>query len=439
MTTDGQISPERLMALRVLRRVAEGAFADRAFAAEARRADLDPRTRSAAMRLSYGAVQRRRTLDWLIDGALERPDGLEPDVREVLRIGAYELIWSDRVPDAAAVDQTVRLVRTLHGVPRRRTARAGLVNAVMRRIAENGKARLAALEDVANSAGIRYSLPDWIVEGFQGSLGALAEETMAAANAPAESAIRWNPLRGPRRSVEDALTVDWHDDPCLPEALVLEGPFALEDSDLWAHGRAMGQSRASMLPARILAPQPGERILDLCAAPGAKATQLAALAHNRAEIVCVELHGARAQALRALGRRMGARLEVVAGDGRTVDLEGGFDAVLVDPPCTGLGVLSSRPDVRWRRRPEALGELVKLQRELLERAISLTRPGGRVVYSTCTLLAAENEDVVRASGVRLADVTDQFPHLAHPRLKGALLTLPGRDHTDGFFVARLEP
>jgi 16S rRNA (cytosine967-C5)-methyltransferase len=166
---------------------------------------------------------------------------------------------------------------------------------------------------------------------------------------------------------------------------------------------------------------------------------LAALAHNRAEIVCVELHGARAQALRALGRRMGARLEVVAGDGRTVDLEGGFDAVLVDPPCTGLGVLSSRPDVRWRRRPEALGELVKLQRELLERAISLTRPGGRVVYSTCTLLAAENEDVVRASGVRLADVTDQFPHLAHPRLKGALLTLPGRDHTDGFFVARLEP
>ena len=438
MTTDGQISPERLMALRVLRRVADGAFADRAFAAEARRADLDPRTRSAAMRLSYGAVQRRRTLDWLIDGALERPDGLEPDVREVLRIGAYELIWSDRVPDAAAVDQTVRLVRTLHGVPRRRTARAGLVNAVMRRIAEDGKRRLARLAGDPNAAGIRHSLPDWIVEGFQSSLGALAEDAMAAANEPAESAIRWNPLRGPRRSVENALTVEWHDDPFLPEALVLEGPFALEDSEIWAHGRAMGQSRASMLPARVLAPQPGERILDLCAAPGAKATHLAARANNRAEIVCVELHQARAEALRALGHRMGARLEVVVGDGRTVELGGDYDAVLVDPPCTGLGVLSSRPDVRWRRRPEALAELVKLQGELLARAIDLTRPGGRVVYSTCTLLAAENEDVVRGSGARLADVTGPFPHLAHPSLVGALLTLPGRDNTDGFFVARLE-
>ncbi len=438
MTTDGQISPERLMALRVLRRVAEGAFADRAFAAEARRADLDPRTRAAAMRLSYGPVQRRRTLDWLIDGALERPGGLEPDVREVLRVGAYELIWSDRVPDAAAVDQTVRLVRTLHGVPRRRTARAGLVNAVMRRIAADGKRRLASLEGDPSAAGIRHSLPDWIVEGFESSLGELAEGAMAAANDPAESAIRWNPLRGPRRTVEAALQMAWHDDPFLPEALVLEGPFALEDSELWARGRAMGQSRASMLPARVLAPRPGERILDLCAAPGAKATHLAALAANRAEIVCVELHEARAQALRVLGRRMGARIQVITGDARTLELDDGFDAVLVDPPCTGLGVLSSRPDVRWRRRPEALDELVKLQRDLLERAIELTRPGGRVVYSTCTLLAAENEEVVRATGVHVADVTAQFPHLAHPRLEGALLTLPSRDRTDGFFVARLE-
>jgi len=438
MTTDPRISPERLVALRVLRRVADGAFADRALAAEARKADLDPRARAAAMRLSYGAVQRRRTLDWLIDGALERPNALEQDVREVLRLGAYELIWSDRVPDAAAVDQTVRLARTLHGVPRRRTARAGLVNAVLRRIADDGERRVAGLDGDPETVGIRYSMPDWIVDGLQASLGPEAEGVMAAANEPAESALRWNPLRGPRSELERALPVGWHDDPPLPEALVLEGPFGIEDSPLWEQGRAIGQSRASMIPARVLDPVPGERILDLCAAPGAKSTHLAALADNRAEIVCVELHASRARALEALAARMGARLDVRVGDGRTLALEGGFDAVLVDPPCTGLGVLSSRPDARWRRRPEALDELVALQRALLARALELTRPGGRVVYSTCTLLAAENEDVVRASGATLADLGARSPQWAHPRLAGALETLPGRDGTDGFFVARLE-
>jgi len=438
MTTDPKISPERLVALRVLRRVAEGAFADRAFAAEARKAGLDPRARGAAMRLSYGAVQRRRTLDWLIDGALERPHSLEADVREVLRLGVYEVIWSDRVPDAAAVDQTVRLARTLHGIPRRRTARAGLVNAVLRRIADDGPRRLASLADDPQDAGIRYSMPDWIVEGLRASLGPLADVVMAAANEPAESALRWNPLRGSRAELESALPVAWHDDGSLPEALVLEGPFGIEESSLWAEGRAMAQSRGSMLPARVLDPQPGERILDLCAAPGAKSTHLAALSDNRAQIVCVELHEARARVLRALGERMGARLDVRVGDGRTLPLEGGFDAVLLDPPCTGLGVLSSRPDARWRRRPEALAQLVGLQGELLARALDLTRPGGRVVYSTCTLLAAENEDVVNATGAQLADLTARFPQWAHPRLAGALATVPGRDGTDGFFVARLE-
>lgn len=123
----------------------------------------------------------------------------------------------------------------------------------------------------------------------------------------------------------------------------------------------------------------------------------------------------------------------------TVALEGGFDAVLVDPPCTGLGVLSSRPDARWRRREESLEPLTRLQGGLLDRALALVRPGGRVVYSTCTLIAPENEDVVRASGARVDDLTVDYPELAHPRLPGALLTLPHRHGTDGFFIARLRP
>jgi 16S rRNA (cytosine967-C5)-methyltransferase len=435
----GGIARERSVALRVLRRVDEGAYADRALAAEVRRAELDPRARAQATRLAYGAVQRRRTLDWLIDGALDRPAALEPAVRDILRIGAYELAFSDGVPPRAAVDQAVRQARALRGPKARSSARAGVVSAVLRRIADEGKARLAVLEsEGAEAAAVRHSMPDWIALRLTESLGADdALSVMRSAAEPAESALRWNPLRGPRATLEAELPEGWRRDALVPEAYVLSRPFALEDSGAWARGLAMGQSRASQLVGRVVDPQPGERVLDLCAAPGAKTTHLAALSRGGARITAVELRPARAQALRALARRMGAVVEVVEGDARDVSLAGGYDAVLVDPPCTGLGVLSSRPDARWRRREEALEPLVALQRDLLERALSLARPGGRVVYSTCTLIADENEEVVCASGAALDDLGAEHPGLAHPRMGEALLTLPHRHGTDGFFIARL--
>lgn len=434
----GGIAPERVVALRVLRRVSEGAYADRALAGEARRAGLAGRERAQAMRLAYGAVQRRRTLDWLVDGALDRPAAVETELRDVLRLGAYELVFSDGVPHRAAIDQAVRQARALRGAGARASARAGLTNAVLRRVAREGAERLAALEgERPEDLALRHSLPDWLAARLVASLGPDAAGVMQAANEPAESAVRWNPLRGPRIGLEAELPPGWRRDPRVPEAYVLPGPFALEDSAAHARGRAIGQSRASMIPARVLAPRPAERILDLCAAPGAKTTHLAALAHGGADITAVELHPARARALRELARRLGARVQVVEGDALDLPLAGPFDAALVDPPCTGSGVLAARPDARWRRREEALEGLVPLQTGLLARALSLVRPGGRVVYSTCSLLAEENEEVVRAVGGRLEDLSTAFPGLAHPHLPGALLTLPHRDRTDGFFVARL--
>ena len=432
----GGASPARRVALRVLRRVDEGAFADRAFPAEANRADLEPRDRQQAHRLVFGTVQMRRTLDWLIDGATERPDRIEPAVRDVLRLGAYEIIASDDVPDRAAVDQAVYLARTLPGPRGKAPARGGIVNAVLRRIATEGAARLAALGDA--DAALRYSFPDWIADGLVRSLGQEdAVQVMAAANEAAESAIRVNTLKGPRSLVEEEVPA-WHPDPMLPEAMVLDEPFALERSAAFTEGLVMAQSRASMIPARALDPKPGERILDMCAAPGAKCTHLAALADGGAEIVAVELHESRASALRELAERMGAQITVITGDAREVDIPGGqFDAVLVDAPCTGTGVLATRPDSRWRRREEALAPLVEIQKGLLARALELVKPGGRVVYSTCSLLRDENEDVVAASGAEVDDLTAAFPGMASPDLPGALRLLPHVNGTDGFFVARL--
>lgn len=437
--TTGGVTPERDVALRVLRRVDDGAYADRALAAEARRAELDPRARAGATRLAYGAVQRRRTLDWLIDGALDRPAALEPAVRDILRLGAYELAFSDGVPAHAAVDQAVRQARALRGPKRRASARAGVVNAVMRRLAADAPERLQGLEEGgAATAALRHSMPDWIVEGLVASLGEEdALGVVRAAAEPAESALRWNPLRCSREDLERELPAGWRRDPALAEAYVVPGRFALEDTQAWARGLVIGQSRGSQLVAHALAPRPGERVLDLTAAPGAKTSHLAALADGGASITAVELHPARARAMRELLERMGVHAEVVEGDALEVDLPGGWDAVLVDPPCTGLGVLSSRPDARWRRRPEALAPLAELQRALLDRALALLRPGGRAVYSTCTLMAAENEDVVRSVGAPLDDLALERPDLAHPRLPGALLTLPHRHGTDGFFIARM--
>ena len=432
----GGASPARRVALRVLRRVDEGAFADRAFPAEANRADLEPRDRQQAQRLVFGTVQMRRTLDWLIDGAAERPDRLEPAVRDVLRLGAYELIASDGTPDRAAVDQAVYLARTLPGPRGKAPARGGIVNAVLRRIATEGPARLAALGD--GDAALRYSFPDWIASGLVASLGQEdAAQVMAAANEAPESAIRWNSLMGPRSQVEVEVPA-WHGDPLLPEALVLDEPFALEDSEAYAAGLVMGQSRASMIPAHALDPKPGERILDMCAAPGAKATHLAALANGHADIVAVELHASRASGLRELAERMGASRTVIEGDAREVEIPGGqFDGVLLDAPCTGTGVLAARPDSRWRRREEALAPLVEIQQGLLARALELVKPGGRVVYSTCSLLREEDEDVVMASGATVEDLTQRFPGMESPILPGTLRLLPHVNGSDGFFVARL--
>jgi len=431
-----QASPARRTALGVLRRVDEGAYADRALTAECARARVDPRERQQAQRLAYGAVQMRRLLDWLIDGVAEKPDRIEPGVRDVLRLGAYEIISSDGTPDFAAVNEAATLARSLPGPRGKGSARAGLVNAVLRRIAADGAARIKAI-DPADIA-LRHSFPDWIARGLVESLGpADAEAVMAAANMAPESAVRWNTLRGSREEIEAELP-PWLPDPLIPEAMVLQSPFALEDSAAWAEGRVMAQSRASMIPARALMPQAGERVLDLCAAPGAKATQLAALAGGEAEIVAVELHPARARALRDTADRMGAEMTVVEGDGREVALPGGaVDAVLVDAPCTGTGVLASRPDARWRRREEALAPLVEIQQGLLARALDVVRPGGRVVYSTCSLLRQEDEDVVQASGAEVDDLSGEFPDMPSPHLPGTLRLLPHVHGTDGFFVARL--
>lgn len=434
-----RVSPARACAFAVVRRVFEsGAYADRAFAAEAR--DLGPRDRGLAMQIAYGTVQRRETLDHLASRLLQGPlSDLDAAVLAALRLGLFQALFLDGVAPHAAVNESVELIK------RTAPGGAGLLNAVLRRAVREGEAMLAGLDDSTPAgAAVLHSVPQWLAEKWWLELGAAsARALLAHVNEPAEHAIRSNPLVSAVEEVRARLPVRSRRPSGLPEALVLEGPFDAHGSMLFRDGAIMPQSRGSMLVSRILAPRPGERVLDLCAAPGAKTTHLAALMEDRGIVLAVERHRGRARALEATCKRMRAScVQVQAVDATAISADGPFDRVLVDPPCSGLGTLQSRPDLRWRAAPAAIEELAKLQANVLNAAAEVTRRGGTIVYSVCTISSAEGEELVggflRSHPQFVADdLESQHPGLGHPLGGRSLQLLPHRDGTDGFFIARL--
>ena len=405
------VSPARFAAFVVLQRVFEDdAYADRALRTAA--AELDARDRALAQRLSYGAVQRVRTLDHAIETlGRRRVARLDAPVRAALRLGAYQLAFVDGVARYAAVNESVELVR-----------RAGLeravafTNAVLRRLADGIRPLIESMPDAtAAEAALRHSYPDWIAETWWDELGAdEAVNLMRALNEPASTVVRL--VRG---------EIDGTPDPELPGAWHVDRV----DERALAEGRIWPQSAASQLVGLAVGARDGERTLDLCAAPGGKATMLAG------EVTAVEVNEGRARELEATVRRLGATdVRVVAADGRDLPAElAGFDRALVDAPCSGLGVLNRRPDLRWRALP-----LPKLQLELLQAAAGRVQPGGTIVYSVCTINADEAEDVVDALGLEVdPSLAEEWPRFRHPRRPEFLQTLPHVHGTAGFFVARL--
>ncbi len=452
------VAPARSLAFATIRETfEEDAFTERAFRAGAERLGVEGRERAQAQRLAYGAVQRRGTLD----AAIERLAGrstrlLDPPVLAALRLGLYELLFADATPDHAAVDQAVELVKS-NGAAHA----AGFVNAILRRATrERAELSAALLEDdsTPESAAAAHSAPQWLARLWWQELGPEgARSLLAAGNEPAGVAMRVNTLRGDRDAVLARLreegvdaaapTASWP--LAAPEAIAISGRTGEEVPARVAAGELTPQSRGSLAVVEVLDPQPGEEVLDLCAGPGIKTGQIAARMEDRGELISIELDPARAAEVAAQAERLGLRsVTVIETDVAAAEhLPSGFDRVLLDAPCSDLGALASRPDARWRKSPKGIERLVEVQERALLAAARALRPGGVLVYSTCTVSRRENEERIEAllaaaaagevPALELEDLGARAPAFASPAEPRCLQLRPDRDRTTGFFVARL--
>ena len=441
-------NPRRAAADLLLRIEHEAIFADQFIDRELSGGLLQGADRGLFTELVYGVLRRRGTLDHIIGQfSTQPPDKLEPAVRVLLRIGLYQLFFLDRVPVSAAVNETVNLAAAM--IPRAK----GFINAVLRS-ADRGRDSIGYPDREKYPAGFLaavYSHPGWLVEQWLAQLGPVESEALAAAmgEQPPLTA-RVNTLIISR----DALRARLADagivaTPCRysPFALKLQAPGGVELLPGFREGHFTIQDESSQLAALLLDPQPGERVLDLCAAPGGKATLMAQLMENRGSVTACDLTDSKLCRVAESAARLGISIiSTLRGDATTppAGFSEGFHRVLVDAPCSGLGVIRRNPEGKWRKGPQDLQRLAVTQKKILRAAADCVAPGGLLLYATCSTSESENESIVdeflaRSPGFVLEKGREFFPHLAaFFTERGMFRSWPHRhDGMDGFCAARL--
>ncbi|WP_025782019.1 16S rRNA (cytosine(967)-C(5))-methyltransferase [Candidatus Synechococcus spongiarum] len=443
------VSLPRWVAWKTLQSVAAGAFADVALAREFRRhgRQLGAADRALVMELTYGSIRQRRLLDRWLDHCGARPAQQQPPpLRWLLHLGLYQLLFAHRIPEAVAVSSTVELAKA-HGLGRLSAVVNGLLRAVVRCRQRQEEPPLPRQPTARFAA--RYSLPDWLADLLLQWLPEPEAAAFAALiNRPPHLDLRVNRLRATVDQVQAAWgAVDQSLAPIAmaPQGLQIpQGVGAMARQPGYSTGQWCVQDRAAQLVAPLLQPQPGHVVVDMCAAPGGKTTHVAELMGDQGRIIAVDRSAARLQRLQRNARRLGLQsIQTRCADARALPrLHGCADRVLLDAPCSGLGTLARHACARWRLNPAAIEELQALQGQLLNEAIQLVRPGGRLVYATCTVHPGENQAQIDA-------LLNRHPHWRQCPLPeslqelcghGAQLRLwPQRHGCDGFFAVALEP
>lgn len=425
--------PARTTALRALIacRTAD-AWSDAVLGDYIRQAGLSSRDAALASTLCYGVLQNRALLDYYIDGFLTGRKRLQPALRDILRLAVYQILFLDRVPDSAAVNEAVKQAKKQFS-----QREAGLVNGLLRNLLRQ-KDTLEPPKDYS----IRYSHPPELVDLIKASVGKRLGAILEADNTSPETSVVSNTLKTDpealRRVLEgEGVTVGAH--PWLKGGFLLRGTGNLEQLPSFRQGLFQVQDAAARLSVDVLAPQAGMKVLDLCAAPGGKSMAAAMHMKNQGQIISCDVHGGKLSQIEQAAARLGVSIvSTMENDGAVFrrEFEGAFDAVIADVPCSGLGVIRKKPDIRYKDLKETEA-LPQLQLKILEQAASYVAPGGSLLYSTCTILKRENEDVVKAflsehEAYSLETLT--LPEGLESQEQGMLTLYQGIHHCDGFFL-----
>ncbi len=433
----------RETALKIINAVHEQeAYANVALAKELRKGGLSDMDRRFVTELVYGTVKAGETLDWIIRKYINRPiSKVSPIIRDILRMGVYQLKYMDKVPDSAACNESVELAK--------RFGHAGVakfVNGVMRTMVREPEK--GAFPEGKGNATVQLSLteqhPEWLVRRWIKEFGYdEAAKLCAFNNQQAPLSVRANTLKTNRSELMLQLIsvgVDCQQSVFTPEGVIIKSHGSLDDLQVLQDGYCQVQDESSMLVAHVVDPQPGELVLDVCSAPGGKTTHMAAMMENRGRIVACDIYDHKLERVRSNAERLGINIiDPMLIDAREIwqEFPQQADRVLVDAPCSGLGVLRRKPDSRWRKSPELLKELPKLQLEILRSAAAAVKPGGLLVYSTCTIAHEENQGVVKAFLEKAKEFTleNAGERLPNPRDDEMVQLYPQRDGTDGFFIS----
>ncbi|MHB1125981.1 MAG: 16S rRNA (cytosine(967)-C(5))-methyltransferase RsmB [Bacillota bacterium] len=430
----------------------EGAYANLALSQALREAPLRDVDRPLVTDLVYGTVKYRLTLDWILNQFISRDlNDIPAWIRNILRMGVYQLCYMDRVPDSAACNESVELAKK-YGHP----GTVKFVNGVLRNVSRQ-KVNLVfpPLDlDPVGHISVTYSHPRWMVERWLERYG--EEQTIAlcrANNLPAPTWVRTNTLKITRERLarqleETGTSIEYSR--YVPEGLKIEGYGSMEKLASFRQGHFLAQDEASMIVAHALSPVPGAKIIDACAAPGGKTTHLAQMIINQGEITALDNHQHKLALIEDNCRRLGVTcVKAIMEDASRLGQNhpGAADFLLVDAPCSGLGVLRRRADARWRKEPEQVAEMARLQLEILAGAAGCLKPGGILVYSTCSIEPEENTGVLDSFLKRNGNFVPEdlagylpFDLPDHDRTTagaGYLQCLPHVHGTDGFFMARL--
>ncbi|HHX01790.1 MAG TPA: 16S rRNA (cytosine(967)-C(5))-methyltransferase RsmB [Firmicutes bacterium] len=403
---------------------------------------LNELDRALAAEIVYGSVRMQKTIDYVLNSISSiKINALEPLVRNILRTGAYQILYLDRVPVSAAVNEAVKLAP----VKNRRKV-SGYINAVLRNLVRKHRSiQFPDLDsDPVGHVAVKYSHPEWLVKRWLDRYG--LENTIRFCqinNTSPELHLRVNTLRISLEKLRNSLVeqgIAAEKGRFAPDVLICSRMLSPAADASFEQGYYYIQNESSALVAHALAPRPGEIVYDLCAAPGGKATHLGQLMANQGQIIAVDQTRERIELIQENAARLGISIiKTLVGDARSLQLPTA-DRVLVDAPCSGLGVLRQRPDARWRRKEQDIDSLAKLQRQILENAATLVKPGGTLVYATCTTEPEENQDMIKW-------FLERYPHFSQSALPswfpmsqsvGMTAILPFIHGIDGFFICKLQ-